>query len=97
MAMRTILQIDNLKCGGCETTVHNLLAGIEGVSTIEVQADQGVVEFDHDDIDDSFVDLVTSLLSKAGYPPQGESDLRDKAVSYLSCVKGRMSTKSEVK
>lgn len=86
---QTILYVENLKCGGCERTVHKILEGIDGVSNVSVSAEEGKVSFDRID-DNSILDKAVKFLTKAGYAPLGESDFRAKAMSYLSCMKGKL-------
>lgn len=87
---KTSLIVDNLKCGGCEKTVEKILSGIDGISEVHVDADQGTIDLGLDDKSDLVVEKAVALLTKAGYPPAGESTLRDKAISYISCMKGRL-------
>ena len=86
--------IENLKCGGCERTVEKILTNIEGVSTVKVDAERGYVEMEFVG-SSQVIDRAIKFLHKAGYAPAGESTFRDKAVSYLSCMKGKLSDKSQ--
>lgn len=81
--------VENLKCGGCEKTVKNLLMDIDGVAAVNVNSDSGKVDM-HYEGDDSIEEQAQKALRRAGYVPQGESTLRDKAVSYISCMKGKL-------
>lgn len=89
MEKQAELYVENLKCGGCERTVHKILEGIDGVTNVYVSAEEGKVSFDKLE-DRSILDKVVKFLSKAGYTPLGESGLRAKAISYISCMKGKL-------
>ena len=87
--MRTILHIQNLKCGGCETTIVNRLSEIKNISDVEVNQNDETVSFEfytnHD------LEKAKHLLSTIGYPVVGaENKLHTKAKSYISCAIGKM-------
>nr|AWJ66218.1 hypothetical protein [uncultured bacterium] len=83
------LVVDDLKCGGCETTVEKIISEIEGVADVSVFAEESRVKVQYNDAL-GIQEMVIERLTKAGYPPAGESTLRDSAMSYLSCMKGRL-------
>ena len=89
MEKQAVLYVENLKCGGCERTVHKILEGIDGVSNVTVGSEEGKISFDRID-NKSIMDKAVKFLTKAGYAPLGESDFRAKAMSYLSCMKGKL-------
>jgi copper chaperone len=86
----TILNIDNLKCGGCESTVTKVVSGFIGVHEVTTSSIDGAVMFSFDG-DDSIVDDIKKKLGLIGYPPMGTSNTLQKAVSYVSCAKGKIS------
>jgi copper chaperone CopZ len=89
-AMRTwSAYVENLKCGGCEKTVKNLLMDLEGVASVNVNADIRKLDM-HYEGHESIEEKAKKALHRAGYAPVGESTLRDKAVSYISCMKGKL-------
>lgn len=92
MDKQGILYVENLKCGGCERTVHKILEGIDGLSNISVSAEEGKISFDPTS-DEATLEKAIRFLSKAGYTPIGESDLRAKTMSYISCMKGKLTEK----
>ncbi len=85
----TILHIDNLKCGGCESTVTKVVSGFDGVHDVITSSEDGTVKFSYDG-DESVVENIKNKLSGIGYPPQGTSNTLQKAVSYVSCAKGKI-------
>lgn len=86
----TILHIDNLKCGGCESTVNKVVEGFEGVHDVITSSEDGSVKFSFDG-DESVIDDIKKKLGMIGYPPLGTSNTLQKAVSYVSCAKGKIS------
>ncbi len=82
--------IENLKCGGCEKIVEKVALSVHGVHYVSADAEQGILVVEETD-DHNTEKKVIDALRKAGYPPQGESTLRDRAVSYVSCLRGRLS------
>ncbi len=86
------LEILNLKCGGCASSVKKGLNSIEGVETVEVDVENGKVSFDA--TSDETVNLVKEKLANMGYPEVGDANtLIHKAKSFVSCATGRMGSK----
>jgi copper chaperone CopZ len=78
----TTIEVDNLKCGGCEGTVTKQLLKINGVDNVTVDATDGRVTIIYEGIDNETKFLET--LSKLGYPKKGTSNSFQKAKSYVS-------------
>lgn len=94
--MKTTLYIQNLKCGGCETTILGRLAELTGISDISIDQDYDTVSFSYDS--EEAIDNVKDTLSRLGYPVFGESNtLGRKAKSYASCAIGRLPFKKSLK
>ena len=88
--MHTTLTIQNLKCGGCANTIITRLNTIDGIDTVTVSNDTNSVSFNYSD--ENSLNTSIELLSKLGYPVEGEQNpLSKKAKSYMSCAVGRMS------
>ncbi|MFZ1688517.1 MAG: heavy-metal-associated domain-containing protein [Flavobacteriales bacterium] len=81
------LLVDNLKCGGCASTIRHRIQELSGVTNVFVDPEAGIVNVDHDGIVKH--DEVAALLRKLGYPEQGTGGFAQKAKSYLSCAIGR--------
>ncbi len=89
--MKTTLKIQNLKCGGCAHTIKTKLEALNDIENVTVNTDTDEVSFNH--LESLELDQVTSLLSKLGYPIQGESNpIAKKAKSFVSCAVGRMNS-----
>ena len=85
--MRETLTVNNIKCGGCETTVRNGLVKIEGIDNVEVSSATGEVAFDYDN--ESVLESAKQKLHKMGYT-EDDPGLLDTAKSYVSCMIGKI-------
>lgn len=86
----TILEIQNLKCGGCANTITTQLSKIEGITDVQVDNELNQVSFGYNSENSN--EKVIKKLSDLGYPIAGESNtLPKKAKSFVSCAVGRMS------
>ena len=88
--MKTTVEIQNLKCGGCANTITSRLENLNNIKDVEVDNDTDTVTFEFQDQPD--LDEAVALLSKLGYPVTGTpNSLSKKAKSFVSCAIGRMS------
>ena len=86
------IEIENLKCGGCENTIVKGLKAITGVNTVTVDhANKSVVL----DADTSLRTQIVNKLLAMGYPEKGTVAGLDKGIatakSFVSCAIGRIS------
>lgn len=82
------IYIENLKCGGCATTIKKGILSLDNVTEIEINVDESLVEVT---INNEEIELVKEKLSKMGYPEVGDvNTLLHKAKSYVSCATGKM-------
>ena len=87
--MKTTLEIQNLKCGGCANTIITRLSALENIENVLVNNDNDTVTFNYKE--DNNLSEAINLLSKLGYPIVGENNpLTKKAKSFVSCAVGRM-------
>ena len=87
--MKTTLEIQNLKCGGCANTITTRLSVLDNIDHVIVNNDNGTVTFNYKE--STNLTEATDLLSKLGYPIIGENNpLTKKAKSFVSCAVGRM-------
>ena len=86
------INVENIKCGGCASTIRSKLEAMEGVDKIEVDIDDGIVSIEGSE--DSR-ETVTAKLLKLGYPKSGTAEgiaaAKAKAKSFVSCAVGRLS------
>ncbi len=87
-----MVEIENLKCGGCENTILKGLQSITGVGAVRVDHDQKAVVLE---ADASLRPQVVAKLLGMGYPEKGSVAGLDKGIatakSFVSCATGRIS------
>lgn len=87
--MKTILEIQNLKCGGCANTISKKVSIIKDVTALEINNENNTVSFNYEN--ESTINEVKELLNNIGYPVVGDKNaLTTKAKSFVSCAIGRM-------
>jgi copper chaperone len=86
------IQVENIKCGGCEKSIIRGLSSIEGLSNIVIDRDQQMVSVN---ADESLREVLISKLKSMGYPEHGSVTGLDaglaNAKSFVSCAIGRVS------
>jgi copper chaperone CopZ len=87
--MKTTLEIQNLKCGGCANTIVTKLSDLKDIEDVQVDNDNNTVTFNYKNEDTLLA--TQELLAKLGYPIIGEKNvITTKAKSFVSCAIGRM-------
>ncbi|MES2399537.1 MAG: heavy-metal-associated domain-containing protein [Pseudomonadota bacterium] len=85
------IEIDNLKCGGCERSIIKGLSAMQGVADLVVDREHQTVRFTGAAADR---DAVVQKLRSMGYPEKGSLDGMDaglaNAKSHVSGAVGRM-------
>lgn len=85
---KAIIEIQNLKCGGCEAFIVNGLSKVSGIDSIEVVQHDATVRFTYETMED--LEEARTKLRSMGYPPLNEKNsLGSKAQSYVSCFIGK--------
>lgn len=88
--MKATVEIQNLKCGGCETTVRNKLTKLKNISNVIVDVTTTSISFNYKEKED--INTIKKTLNKLGYPIAGDkNELLTKTKSYVSCALGRLS------
>ena len=88
--MKTTIQIQNLKCGGCANTITKNIATMEAVTDVSVNVEESTVTFGYET--EAKLAEVKDKLKTLGYPEDGETNsLSSKAKSYVSCAVGKIS------
>lgn len=82
------IRVDNLKCGGCASTIRHSVQQLPGVTGVWVDPDAGTVRFEHDGSTDH--DQLLAVLHRLGYPGTGTGGTVEKVKSYVSCALGRL-------
>ena len=91
------ISVENIKCGGCASTIIKRLNELDAVSDCQVDIETGVVSLTGDDSGTEFNrDEVTQLFLNLGYPESGTAEglkaAKAKAKSFVSCAVGKMSS-----
>lgn len=85
------IEVENIKCGGCASSIRKGLLALDGVRGVEVDIEAGAVEVE---ADTALRTDVAGKLAAMGYPETGSvQGLRSagaKAKSFVSCAVGRM-------
>jgi copper chaperone len=86
-----LIEIENLKCGGCGNTIKKELTKIEGVEHVTVEVEHGRVNVEAAEQKRS--EVVAKLL-QLGYPEVGSTAGIEAGVakvkSYVSCAIGKL-------
>jgi copper chaperone len=86
------VEVENIKCGGCERSILKGLAAIDGISDVVVDRDQQTIQFTGPE---PLRDIVAEKLRSMGYPEKGSLQGLDaglaNAKSFVSCAIGRVS------
>ncbi|WP_438961615.1 heavy-metal-associated domain-containing protein [Nonlabens sp.] len=87
--MRTSIIVQNLKCGGCATTITNKLTELKNISEITVDTNSSTVSFIAQDANDALE--VKNKLKTLGYPSiEDTNGVLSKAKSFVSCATGKL-------
>jgi copper chaperone len=85
------IEIDNLKCGGCASTIVKGLGEIDGVSSVVVDTTAQMVRVR---ADEAAKPTILARLHAMGYPEKGSVSGLSAAVagakSFVSCAVGRL-------
>jgi copper chaperone CopZ len=84
------ITVDNLKCGGCASTIKNSLIKMEGVEDISVDVETSNIRIEFSGTL-TRTDLVKKL-GNLGYPKEGTTNTYQKAKSYVSCAIGNVNS-----
>ena len=91
--MSLSIQVENIKCGGCANSIKKGLMDEAGVSTVEIDVENGMVSIDGENLDR---DAIAAHLLKMGYPESGSvvgmKAAAAKAKSFVSCAIGKVSS-----
>ena len=86
--MKSEIQIENLKCGGCAATIKKGISTINGVKEVEIDVDNSIVSITSEG---GNLEEIKQKLSKLGYPEVGDKNtVLHKAKSFVSCAVGRI-------
>jgi copper chaperone len=85
------IQVENIKCGGCASSIRTKLIDRGVAREVAVDIEQGLVDIDGDP---AARDQAIDLLAGMGYPETGSVEglkaAAAKAKSFVSCAVGRI-------
>ena len=86
------IEVENIKCGGCERSIFNELGTIEGVSDVTIDRPNQTIHFSGPE---HLRPIVTERLHSLGYPERGSVRGLDaglaNAKSFMCFAIGRVS------
>ena len=89
--MAFAVSVENIKCGGCTSSIAKGLQELEGVASVTVEVEQGRVTIDAEDL---LRAVACERLLQLGYPEQGSAAglkaAKARAKSFVSCAVGRI-------
>lgn len=85
--MEEILIVQNIKCGGCAASIRGKLEKIDGITDVGVDVEKGEVSYTS--LSEEVSVLAKEALKNMGYT-QDDPSLIDSAMSYVSCMIGRL-------
>jgi len=92
MSQSIQIQVENIKCGGCEKSIVKGLSEIPGVDQLQINRETQTIFYVGEP---ATRDAVVAKLLAMGYPEQGSvsglSAGLANAKSFVSCAIGRMS------
>lgn len=83
--MTHIIEVENIKCGGCMNSIKRALMSLSGVSEVSITKETETIRVEGD----VRRDVLTSKLSEIGYPEKGSNTLLHQAKSFVSCAIGK--------
>ena len=91
--MEQMIEVENIKCGGCANTIKKKLEERYSPESSEIDIEQGTVRYEHESEAALSTEVEEALLA-LGYPKRGSveglGNVKAKAVSFVSCAIGRI-------
>lgn len=81
-----IIEVENIKCGGCMNSIKTALQKIETVTDVAIDKESDTITVKSE----TEREVVVATLSKLGYPEKGNNTLLHKGKSFVSCAVGNM-------
>jgi len=88
--MKVIVKVENLKCGGCGSSIKKGLLKFEEVETVDVDTVNSLVSVIYNG-EENEIEKYKKKLSSLGYPQSEDNNMISVAKSYVSCAIGRVS------
>jgi copper chaperone CopZ len=85
------LIVENIKCGGCTSSITKKLRSVLSTNNINIDIDAGIVSID---VEEGQKDRAIKVLQDMGYPQKdsvnGFNSTKAKAKSFISCAIGKI-------
>ncbi len=91
------IRVENIKCGGCAQHIKDSLNLMDGVKSVSIDIESGLVNVDFEGAENSvkLQQKIQQKLLDKGYPEVGSVEgmkaVGVKAKSFVSCAIGKMS------
>ena len=90
-----IIEVENIKCGGCANSINQKLMQLDDIEDVAVDVESGRITLNTGQTSDAFRQAVLTRLTAMGYPEKGSVEglgaVKARATSYVSCAIGKMS------
>ena len=90
--MKHTIAVENIRCGGCASTISKRLLACEDIQTVDVHIENQIVTVETSD--ESTKQKAIDTLLSLGYPEKGSVEglqaLKGKAKSVVSCAIGKI-------
>ncbi len=80
--------VENISCGGCETSIKKGLLEIPGVAGVDVMLEAQKITVRGEKLNR---DAITKKLDGMGYTKKGNNSFMKEVKSYVSCAIGKVS------
>ena len=81
------LFVENIKCGGCMTSIKKGILELSGVTHVEIALEEEKITIEGDHLNRA---AISKKLDGMGYPEKGNNTLFKEAKSYVSCAIGKI-------
>ena len=81
------IKVENIKCGGCVSSIQNTMLQMPGVSDVVVSRENESVSISGNKLNRQ---RLVNRLAELGYPEKGNNSLFSKVKSYISCANGKI-------
>ncbi|MEE9303401.1 MAG: heavy-metal-associated domain-containing protein [Thiotrichaceae bacterium] len=91
--MKYDIEVENIRCGGCASTISKKLLENAAIQSVDVQIEDQIVVVETTDeaAKQSAIDILLSLSYPEKGSVEGIAALKGKAKSVVSCAVGKMS------
>lgn len=81
------LFVENIKCGGCMTSIKKGILELAGVNKVEITLEDEKINIEGKQLNRA---AILKKLDGMGYPEKGKNTFFKEAKSYVSCAIGKV-------